>query len=457
MLKNLLKSLTGKSSNELSKDEIVELLKIQPELLEKFENAYKSILDEPEEENFFKVSAKQASADNKKGKIEYTGENLDSLISQIVDELLVEAGLSKKEVQYLEAAELNQLPLEVRPQLSGKLVQKDIGAPSYQPILMYYREWKKTGNQMMYNQFRQGLDILDLDPVIYEMLGMNQNSMGNWFPTLKNAVDKSGFFKYPKTKIVKVPLPILQLTRLDYSAHTPTTLKIVNDFCMKAFDLDVNKKYFIKTGTYSSKFDFRNALVQGEKEVRELGEYLLFIHFQALQMASPLSQPIIYGVSTTNEWVVREFVEDVEENPTIYKGMPLRTEYRFFVDFDTKEVLGVSPYWREDVMIRSFQRNPQDPHNKHDYVIYKMHEERLYKKYNDNVDNLKEKVQVLIQEMDLSGQWSLDIMQNGEEFYVIDMAGAADSALSDCVPQHLLVRNPENWIPNFTKQIEGGN
>mgnify|MGYP000902759915 CR=1 FL=1 len=96
---------------------------------------------------------------------------------------------------------------------------------------------------------------------------------------------------------------------------------------MKAFDLDVNKKYFVKTGTYSSKFDFRNALVQGEQEVRELGEYLLFIHFQALQMASPLTQPIIYGVSTTNEWVVREFIEDVENNPNMEDIMKMKIKY----------------------------------------------------------------------------------------------------------------------------------
>lgn len=302
---------------------------------------------------------------------------------------------------------------------------------------------------MAYNLFRQGLDIIDLDPVIYEIIGQNRNSMGYWLPELEKAADLTKFFKYPKTKVVKVSLPLLQLTRLEYSSHTPTTLKIVNNFCMKAFELDVNKKYFIKTGTYSSKFDFRNALVQGEKEVQELGEYLLYIHFQALQMASPLSSPTIYGVSTTNEWVVREFVEDVENLPTIYKGMPLRTEYRFFVDFDTKEVLGVSPYWREDVMIRSFNMDPSDPHKKHDYVIYKMHEEKLYKKFNENKESLEREISKLIKEMNLTGQWSLDVMQNGDEFYLIDMAEAASSALSDCVPKGLLKKNEENWLPMF--------
>ena len=192
--------------------------------------------------------------------------------------------------------------------------------------------------------------------------------MGFWFPVVCLAAE-STFFKVPETKVIKVPLPILQLTRLDYRELNRTTLDIINKYCMEIFDLDINKKYFIKTGTYSSKLDFRNALVQGEQEVKELGEYLLFIHHQAIQMASPLSSPSIYGVSTTNEWVVREFIEDVENNPTIYKGLPLRTEYRFFVDLDNKEMLGVSPYWREDVMKKSFS-NSDDKQLLHDIITY---------------------------------------------------------------------------------------
>lgn len=36
---------------------------------------------------------------------------------------------------------------------------------------------------------------------------------------------------------------------------------------MKVFGLDSKKDYFIKTGTYSSKFDFRNCHVQGASEM----------------------------------------------------------------------------------------------------------------------------------------------------------------------------------------------
>lgn len=454
MFRNMLSSITNKAHSKISKDEIAELLKVNPDLLEKFENAYQPTLDEVDD-NFFKVNAKQAAKENKKNRISDLDDELNSIVDKIVDELLVDAGIINKNIEYLKAEDLKHLPEKVRPQLAGNLIQKEINQLSYLPILDYYKRWKDTDDIESYHRFRQGLDILDLDPITYEIIGMNKNSMGYWLGELEQAIDDTGFFKYPKTKVVKVPLPLLQLTRLDYSSHTPTTIKILNEFCMKAFDLDVNKKYFVKTGTYSSKFDFRNAVVQGEQEVRELGEYLLFIHFQALQMASPLSSPVIYGVSTTNEWVVREFIEDVENNPTIYKGMPLHTEYRFFVDLGTKEVMGVSPYWREDVMKRSFNEGEQDNHKKHDYVIYKMHEEVLYERYNANVDKLTEKVEELIKNIDLDkGQWSLDVMQNGEDFYVIDMALASESALSDVVEPSKFKKFSENWIPKISNNLK---
>ena len=42
---------------------------------------------------------------------------------------------------------------------------------------------------------------------------------------------------------------------------------------------------------------------------------------------------------------------------------------------------------------------------------------------------------------------SVDIMQNGDDFYIIDMALAATSALSECVPPGLLKPLKENWLP----------
>ena len=463
------KMLPTAKDDVIGKDEIAKLLGTNKEAFEAFEKAYANcVLDKPADKNdLFRLNSRQASgltsrkSDNP--------EDINDLCKRIVNELLAQTicyvydGSDGKTVypEYepsdttVTPEEVNRIPKKYRPWLTGTAAVKDMNCDSYPMLLTLYKKFLESNDirskKESYHIFRQGLDILDVDPVMYLMIGQNQNSMGYWLPKLVDAVKKHGFFKIPKTTVVRVPLTLLQLTRCNYMSLNASTKKIVDDYCMKAFDLDVSKDYFIKTGTYSSKFDFRNCKVTGEKEVRELGEYLLFIHFQALQMASPLSRPCIYGASTTNEWVVREFITDSENNPTIYKGLPLHTEYRIFVDFDTDAILGVSPYWEPDTMKKRFSQGPDknDPDMIHDYVIYKMHEEVLMKRYHENVNRVTENIKNLISHIDLPGQWSIDVMQNGNDFYIIDMAAAASSALKECVPTGLLKDPEEDWLPKL--------
>lgn len=460
--------LQGKKTIDIYK--AAEILKTNPELLQDFEKAYaNSNISGEMSDNFFDINAKQMS--QLIDKDTPITEDVEAMIAQIVEELVadtpiwrydgrqahvVRAALPEGERKEITVQDVNAIAEAIRPQLTATLMKRDIAQPSYLELLEVWHNHLTCRNprnkERWYHMFRQGLDILDLDAITYEIIGQNRNSMGYWLPRIVDAVDSQGFFKIPKTTIIKVPLTMLQLTRCEYMQLTPTTLAIVDQFCQKVFDLKEGEEYFIKTGTYSSKYDFRNAHVKGPKEVRELGEYLLFIHFQALQMASPLSQPTIYGVSTTNEWVVREFIQDKENNPCIYNGMPLHTEYRVFVDFDTKEVLGVNPYWDPKVMKDRFSKGADAAQNKmkHDYVVYAMHEDTLMGRYNENVKMVIDKVEHLIHDIDLPGQWSIDIMQNGDDFYLIDMASAADSALNHCVPKDKLMKNPENWIPELT-------
>lgn len=456
----------------LDKDQIAAFLKISPEALKIFEESYSAILDDnTSDNNFFEVNAKQAAAEHE-GIITEENKLLDDMIQRIVDELVNITPVweydghtvtalnepDEKIVHPVTNEEIVSLPEELRPQLTGSLAKVDIAEPSYIGLLDIYQRYLKEKNlqkkQRFYDIFRQGLDILDLDSVTYEMIERNPNSMSHWLPQIVEAAKCQDFFKIPKTTIIKVPLPMLQLTRLEYNSLSRATLDIVDQFCKKVFHLDERKDYFVKTGTYSSKYDFRNAKVSSAKEVRELGEYLLFIHYQACQMASPLAQPSIYGVSTTTEWVVREFVKDKEGNPCIYKGLPLHTEYRVFVDFDTKEVLGMNPYWDPNVMKQRFghEEDANSPHNKHDYIIYSMHEETLMRRYGENKDSIAEHVQSLICDTeDLYGQWSIDIMQNGNDFWIIDMALAENSALRDCIPKEKLKLVKEDWMPKISE------
>ena len=446
-------NITAAFKNCMPKEQVAQLLNTTPEALEEFEKAYHAVSDEENKKsgNFFKLNSRDVAKH-----IDVSDADVAEIERRITNELLASSGcLPDHTIEHLVTNdEIKALPEELRPQLTGTLVKKDIAGDSYPALLEMYMSWKKTGDKGFYHRFRQGLDILDLDGITYEIIGMNPNSMGYWFPALEKAVMQQDFFKVPDTKIVKVPLPILQLTHLDYFSLTPTTLHIVDAWAREAFELDENKTYFIKTGTYSSKFDFRNAKVTSPAEVREIGQYLLFIHAQALAMAhydlSGRNQPCIYGVSTTNEWVVREYIEDKENLPCIYHGMPLHTEYRAFIDFDTDELIGIVPYWDSESMKKRFSQgsDADTADMKHDYIIYCKEEERLKKTFDANKDMLAERLKAMIPDIDLKGQWSLDIMQNNDEFWIIDMALAANSALVNRLPVKLETPE-ENWLPDL--------
>lgn len=98
------------------------------------------------------------------------------------------------------------------------------------------------------------------------------------------------------------------------------------------------------------------------------------------------------------------------------------------------------------------EEDKDSPHQIHDYIIFQMHEETLMKRYDQNINRICGEVEELLPNMNLTGQWSVDIMQNGEDFYIIDMALADNSALKECVPSNLLKEQPINWIPDFSEK-----
>lgn len=454
-----------------SVEEAARILKTSPEAYKEFENAYKTI--DAVAVPGYPINAKQA-AEEKQGIENSTALDISNLMSRIVKELESQTSIwryndgtvfsfsdSISEIpEPVTVEELNMVPRKFRPQLAGNVVcRKEDDHAGLWSVYWYNlavngkseRERKEA-----YSMFRKGLDILDPDPVSYKMIGMNVNSMGYWLPKMVNAIKEDGFFKIPDTTIIKIPLPLLQLTFLEYSDINRTTLDIVDDYCKKVFSLDETKEYFIKTGVFSSKYDFRNARVSGAKEVRELGEYLLYIHGFSRVVGGPTS----YGAATTNEWVVRDFIPDTENNPTIYHGLPLHTEYRVFVDFNATppfdQVLGISPYWEPKTMKNHFKplaedHRKMDPDAYHDYCTYSVAEEKLMKRYEENKEKVLDHVLNIVRcNEQMYGQWSMDIMQNGNDFWFIDMATASESALKECIPKGKLRKMEENWIPEIS-------
>lgn len=482
---NILQVFEERAKNTIANKEIAKLLQTSPEALEEFEKAYEKARLEQPSNDMMQTSSQDVKAKCKKMQAKDMATCPDETIQKIIGELIEQTEMwtydgktvlrkgitvSENETEDLSLLENGQkvskeelmaLSENIRPMCTGFLYSKDMPGNSCEAVLDLYLRMRETKDpqkkQDIYNHFRQGLDILDLDPVLYEMLGMNPNAMGYWLPNVLDAVLENGFFKVPKTNIIKVPLPVLQLSRKDYGSINKTTFRILDEYIYRLCSLDETKEYFVKTGTFSSKYNFRNAKVTGAQEVRELAEYLLFLSNQAVEMAGPLSSSCIYGASTTNEWVVREYIADKEENPCIYTGMPLHTEYRVFVDFNTHEILGINPYWDPDLMKNRFEngRDKDTPTMKHDAIIFRMHEKTLMKRYEDNKNLVIAEIQKVINTPNgLTGQWSIDIMQNDNDFWLIDMALAEQSAMYEKAVA-LEDRRPskENWIPNLQKKL----
>lgn len=434
----------NKKDKEMTVERAVKIFKNNKEKYEEFEKFYKDNVLNEISDNYFNINSRQVKTQGL-GDFVVDSELVDRIVDEFVngthlieikDNKVFDKVLEKEHNAINTVEELQELDTNKQVQFTKKLSKFDI------PISDSFDVIANFVKSVQYGMFRGALETLDISPVIYRILQNNKNTMGYWLPK----VAEISPFKIPDTKIIEVPLSMLQLGRVfEYGEITQTSFDIINKYCMEVFDLDVNKSYFIKNGVYSSKYDFRNAKVTTPNEVKELGQYLFYIHQQACNMSNLLNNVSIFGAGTTVEWVVREYIESLETE-TIYKGLPLNTEYRIFVDFDTKNILADANYWDKDVMNKRFSEN-RDNHDVHDVVTYNMSVDRLEKTYAENINKVKELVrQMLENNIEMAGQWSLDIMQVGNEFYLIDMALAENSFYYDRVPKELRCPTPEKWL-----------
>ena len=263
------------------------------------------------------------------------------------------------------------------------------------------------------------MSVMDLTPQLYDHFKENPNTLSNWYPQIKAAAEQHGFFQTPDTKVWTLPIEVAQFIRLEYAETDAATRQLFNEMVTKAFDLDETKTYFIKTGTFSSKFEFRNAKCA---EPLEMGDYFIVINNYAMKV----------GAGHSVDLVVREYIEDPEDRPTIYNGMPLRTEFRVFVDFDTDQLIGTVPYWFPSVM-RNRLRKKDNATVEQDYYTYLDMEDQLMNDYNAHFSTVNEHIQALLPDVALTGRYSIDVMKNGDDFYIIDMATMESSAMAEFV------------------------
>lgn len=176
---------------------------------------------------------------------------------------------------------------------------------------------------------------------------------------------------------------------------------------------------FVRTGRFSNKFDFSipkvlNARTDLYKSVTDL------VH-----------DAHMFGADVATEIALREFIPNHGERLTIYNGMPLNTEFRYFYDFDTQKMLGVANYWHEELMLPVLQdASEYSSKAKKDLEVYRYELPLLQKEFYKHKARVGKELEMLLaQNKHFSGKWSIDIMLSGDTFYFIDMALMERSAL----------------------------
>lgn len=286
-----------------------------------------------------------------------------------------------------------------------------------------------------YAYLSRTLSVSDITAETYAQFKHNPASMAYWLPFVHRGVTDSlgETFSIPATKILRLSPELAQYTRREFGIETnEVSVRAFDRIIEEAFALDTSAadSWFIKTGTFSNKFEFRNTRC---READEMGQYFHLLNNQAMAL----------GAGDTVDLVVRRWIDASENTPEIYHGMPLRTELRAFVDLDSPKprVLGVTPYWHPQVMKNALKLALDQPGvgaGKNDYRTWSAHAAALEQGFNTHrpeVTTRLEKLLPHLHKQGLRGTWSIDILVDESDaqpcYWLIDMAPMHSSALVD--------------------------
>lgn len=79
----------------------------------------------------------------------------------------------------------------------------------------------------------------------------------------------------------------------------------------------------------------------------------------------------------------------------------------------------------------------------------------LHNRYNENKSMVCEHLKSIISKCNLSGQWSIDVMQNGSDFYIIDIQEPVNfTYYNETVKEDLRKPNSECLVPDLSSKKE---
>jgi hypothetical protein len=144
-LMKIIGRLTSSPEKSLTKEQAAEVLRNDPELLRKLEKAYAEYSKTSVGDGLYDVSSKQASeaVRSVQGNSRCTNESdpagAKKLTERIVDELVATVQGRITDGTPVTAEEVNRLPVEIRPQLAGNLIVRDL--TDELPSLELLRRW----------------------------------------------------------------------------------------------------------------------------------------------------------------------------------------------------------------------------------------------------------------------------------------------------------------------------
>ncbi len=221
-----------------------------------------------------------------------------------------------------------------------------------------------------------------------------------WFPKLLAAE-----LPVPRTRIVRIPTISVRDDLLralggdDFIGTSNTWLDV-----LRLAALEIGFPCFLRTGHTSDKHDWlRTCYLHRPDELTR--------HVLALIEFSETAD--FFGLSW-NVWAVRELLP-TKPVAVIYRGMPLCREFRCFVRND--EVICLHPYWPEKDVKNGFHGEvPQD------FAA-------MYRAVTSITETERYEVECLARAAGraVGGEWSVDILDTKDGWYVTDMATAKRS------------------------------
>ena len=275
----------------------------------------------------------------------------------------------------------------------------------------------------------------------------HENNFSFWFPKVEHcgiAVPQTFSSKLPSHETD--PETAQRLYQAFYMEKTDEDLAVIRDWINRDIlprleEMKLTGHVFVKNARFSNKFNANGSCnLYG---VDDLYRAIAEINYSAM----------CCGADGIDEIVVRQFIEyDAREIPCIYNGLPLRSEFRVFYDFDEHKPIFTANYWDYDYVHPHL-------HKATDRIIFEHERERLESVFEGKKDEIQDMVAKAMDSVEgLTGQWSVDILLDDQmKPWLIDMAVAQRSAYWELRPgqeksikpnSQMNANKPQNDSPN---------